>query len=69
MKVAFIGLGVMGYPMAGHLAKAGHHVCVYNRNNDKALAWQNEFGGDIAASAALAATDGCIPASDKIRLF
>ena len=37
MKVAFIGLGVMGYPMAGHLTKAGHQVCVYNRNNDKDL--------------------------------
>ena len=58
MKVAFIGLGVMGYPMAGHLKKAGHHVCVYNRNNEKALAWQQEFDGDIAATPALAA-EGC----------
>jgi len=58
MKVAFIGLGVMGYPMAGHLAKAGHQVCVYNRNSDKALAWQKEFDGEIAATPALAA-EGC----------
>lgn len=58
MKVAFIGLGVMGYPMAGHLKKAGHQVCVYNRNNDKAIAWQQEFDGEIAATPALAA-EGC----------
>jgi 3-hydroxyisobutyrate dehydrogenase-like beta-hydroxyacid dehydrogenase len=58
MKVAFIGLGVMGYPMAGHLAKAGHQVCVYNRNSDKALAWQKEFDGEVAATPALAA-EGC----------
>ena len=38
-KLAFLGLGVMGYPMAGHLAKAGHHVTVYNRNAAKAKAW------------------------------
>lgn len=58
MKVAFIGLGVMGYPMAGHLKKAGHQVCVYNRNHDKALAWQSEFSGDVATTPALAAK-GC----------
>ncbi|WP_232467095.1 NAD(P)-binding domain-containing protein, partial [Alcaligenes faecalis] len=38
-KVAFIGLGVMGYPMAGHLAQAGHQVTVYNRNQTKAEQW------------------------------
>ena len=43
-KVAFIGLGVMGLPMAGHLAAAGHHVTVYNRNAQKAQAWVKEFG-------------------------
>jgi 3-hydroxyisobutyrate dehydrogenase len=42
-KVAFIGLGVMGYPMAGHLALAGHHVTVYNRNPAKAADWCAEF--------------------------
>ena len=44
-KVTFIGLGVMGYPMAGHLARAGHTVTVYNRSSAKAGAWANEFGG------------------------
>jgi 3-hydroxyisobutyrate dehydrogenase len=44
-RVAFIGLGVMGHPMAGHLARAGHAVTVYNRNAAKAQAWVAEFGG------------------------
>lgn len=44
-RVAFIGLGVMGLPMAGHLAKAGHTVTVYNRSPAKAKAWSEEFGG------------------------
>jgi 3-hydroxyisobutyrate dehydrogenase len=44
-RVAFIGLGVMGFPMAGHLAKAGHAVTVYNRSAAKAEAWVAEFGG------------------------
>jgi 3-hydroxyisobutyrate dehydrogenase/2-hydroxy-3-oxopropionate reductase len=43
-RVAFLGLGVMGFPMAGHLARAGHQVCVYNRNPAKAQAWLDEFG-------------------------
>ena len=42
--VAFLGLGVMGYPMAGHLARAGHRVCVYNRSPAKAAQWLAEFG-------------------------
>ena len=54
-KVAFIGLGVMGYPMAGHLAGAGHHVTVYNRTAEKAEAWAKEHGGQRAASPAEAA--------------
>ena len=45
LRVAFIGLGVMGFPMAGHLAKAGHAVTVYNRSSAKAQAWATEFGG------------------------
>ena len=49
-KVAFIGLGVMGYPMAGHLALAGHHVTVYNRNPAKAKDWCTEFPGHASAS-------------------
>ncbi|WP_448565372.1 NAD(P)-dependent oxidoreductase [Thalassotalea ganghwensis] len=47
-KVAFIGLGVMGYPMAGHLANNGHQVTVYNRTIEKALRWKDEYQGDIA---------------------
>ncbi len=48
IKVAFIGLGVMGYPMAGHLAKAGNEVTVYNRTTSKAVRWVEEFGGKMA---------------------
>jgi 3-hydroxyisobutyrate dehydrogenase len=55
MKVAFIGLGVMGYPMAGHLKKAGHDVTVYNRNPAKAKQWADEYGGSTAATPAEAA--------------
>jgi 3-hydroxyisobutyrate dehydrogenase len=54
-KVAFLGLGVMGYPMAGHLAKAGHDVTVYNRTPTKADAWVTEHGGAAAATPAQAA--------------
>lgn len=57
MKVAFIGLGVMGYPMAGHLQKSGYDVCVYNRNQEKAQKWQNEFSGTYANTPAEAAKD------------
>lgn len=46
-NVAFLGLGVMGYPMAGHLARAGHHVTVYNRTTKKAEQWVEEFGGRL----------------------
>jgi len=51
-KVAFLGLGVMGYPMAGHLARAGHRVTVYNRTPAKAEAWLKEYGEHGGASAA-----------------
>ena len=44
-SVAFLGLGVMGYPMAGHLARAGHDVTVYNRTSTKSLAWCEAFAG------------------------
>src|ERR1700761_8011504 len=57
MKVAFIGLGVMGYPMAGHLQKAGNDVTVYNRNGDKAKQWQAEDGGAPAPPPADAPND------------
>jgi 3-hydroxyisobutyrate dehydrogenase len=55
--VSFIGLGVMGYPMAGYLAKAGHRVTVYNRTNAKAQQWVGEYGGNTATTPA-AAADG-----------
>ncbi len=55
MRVAFLGLGVMGYPMAGHLAGAGHHVTVYNRTAAKAAAWADKYAGKSAATPALAA--------------
>jgi 3-hydroxyisobutyrate dehydrogenase len=58
MKVAFIGLGVMGFPMAGHLATKGKHaMCVYNRTRAKAESWVAKFGGRLAATPALAAED------------
>jgi len=50
MKVGFIGLGVMGFPMAGHLAKAGHEVTVFNRTHSRAQQWREKHGGNIAAS-------------------
>jgi len=58
-KVAFLGLGVMGYPMAGHLLKkGGHEVTVYNRSADKAQKWAKEYGGKSAATPK-AAAQGC----------
>ena len=54
-RVAFLGLGVMGHPMAGHLARAGHHVTVYNRTKAKADAWVGEFGGRAATTPRAAA--------------
>jgi 3-hydroxyisobutyrate dehydrogenase len=57
MKVAFLGLGVMGYPMAGHLKKGGHDVTVYNRNSAKSQQWVAEYGGKSAPTPAEAATD------------
>jgi 3-hydroxyisobutyrate dehydrogenase len=55
MKVAFLGLGVMGYPMAGHLKKKGHEVTVYNRTGAKAERWVAEFGGKSAPTPRAAA--------------
>ncbi|MFQ5763498.1 MAG: NAD(P)-dependent oxidoreductase [Rhodospirillales bacterium] len=57
-KTAFIGMGVMGYPMAGHLVKAGHDVTVYNRTAKRAEDWVAEHGGAMAGTPAKAA-DGC----------
>lgn len=55
LSLAFIGLGVMGYPMAGHLRKAGHRVTVYNRTTSKAEQWAAEFSGDYAPTPCQAA--------------
>ncbi|OBP15126.1 oxidoreductase [Rheinheimera sp. SA_1] len=57
LKVAFIGLGVMGYPMAGHLQQKGLQVCVYNRSSAKASQWVQQYGGLQAATPAAAAVD------------
>jgi 3-hydroxyisobutyrate dehydrogenase len=57
LRVAFIGLGVMGYPMAGHLARAGHTVTVYNRTAERARLWVVEYGGHAVATPAEAAAD------------
>ncbi|MCH9672212.1 MAG: NAD(P)-dependent oxidoreductase [Gammaproteobacteria bacterium] len=71
-NVAFLGLGVMGYPMAGHLANAGHSVTVYNRSSAKADAWLKEYSGKAAATPAKAA-DGvdivfaCVGNDDDLR--
>ena len=56
MRVAFVGLGVMGYPMAGYLAAASHDVTVSNRTRAKAEAWQKEHSGKLADTPAAAAT-------------
>ena len=71
-KVAFLGLGVMGYPMAGHLARAGHSVTVYNRSSAKAAAWVTEFGGAHKATPREAAVDAdivfsCVGNDDDLR--
>jgi 3-hydroxyisobutyrate dehydrogenase-like beta-hydroxyacid dehydrogenase len=55
MKISFVGLGVMGYPMAGHLQNAGHSVTVFNRTPARAQAWVDQYGGASATSPAAAA--------------
>ncbi len=71
-QVAFLGLGVMGYPMAGHLQKAGHSVTVYNRTAEKADRWAKEYGGTAAATPAEAAAGAefvmcCVGNDDDLR--
>ena len=56
-KVSFIGLGVMGYPMAGYISKAGHNVTVYNRTGSKAEKWIKQYKGNIASTPEEAAKD------------
>jgi len=71
-RVAFLGLGVMGFPMAGHLARAGHEVTVYNRSAAKASSWVAEYTGASAATPAAAAKDAefvfaCVGNDDDLR--
>ncbi len=71
-KVSFIGLGVMGYPMAGHLERNGHQVCVYNRSVEKAKSWCDEHSGQFAATPREAAHDAdfvmlCVGNDDDLR--
>ena len=72
MKVAFIGLGVMGYPMAGHVLRAGLEICVFNRNAARAEQWCAEYGGDVAPTPAEAAKNAdvvlvCVGNDDDVR--
>ena len=71
-RVAFLGLGVMGHPMAGHLVRAGHQVTVYNRTAAKAAAWAKEYGGATAATPREAAANAdivfaCVGNDDDLR--
>ena len=71
-KLAFLGMGVMGAPMAGHLQKAGHDVTVYNRTSAKADDWAATYGGTAAATPAKAAADAdfvmtCVGNDDDLR--
>lgn len=71
-KVAFIGLGVMGFPMAGHLAAGGHEVTVFNRSAAKAQAWVEQHGGRSAPTPEAAARDcelvfACVGNDDDLR--
>ena len=77
MKITFLGLGVMGYPMAGHLAqhlhgKQGHSICVYNRTSAKAQKWVTQYGGTTAPTPAEAAEQSdfvfsCVGNDDDLR--
>ncbi|MBL6767067.1 MAG: NAD(P)-dependent oxidoreductase [Candidatus Micropelagos sp.] len=72
MKTAFIGLGVMGRPMASHLSKAGYEVNVYNRTREKAEQYVTEYGGVLCETPAIAATDAdivfaCVGNDDDVR--
>ncbi|MCG9660760.1 NAD(P)-dependent oxidoreductase [Vibrio mediterranei] len=72
MKVSFIGLGVMGYPMAGHLAKAGFEVCVFNRTTEKAKRWAEEYNGRYRETVADCVKDAdvvavCVGNDDDVR--
>ncbi|KZN62265.1 oxidoreductase [Pseudoalteromonas luteoviolacea CPMOR-1] len=71
-NVAFVGLGVMGFPMAGHLANQGYNVTVYNRTTSKAQAWVDAYSGQLATTPALAASNAdivfvCVGNDDDLR--
>ncbi|WP_438863805.1 NAD(P)-dependent oxidoreductase [Neptunicella sp.] len=71
-KVAFIGLGVMGYPMAGHLHQQGYDVCVFNRTTSKAQQWCEQYAGRMAVTPAEAALNAdivfvCVGNDDDVR--
>ncbi len=72
MKIAFVGLGVMGYPMAGHLQTAGHQVTVFNRTAQRATDWVQQFGGKQAPTPAMAALGAglvavCVGNDDDVK--
>lgn len=72
MRIGFVGLGVMGFPMAGYLAKAGHEVTVYNRTAEKAALWQDKFAGELASVPAAASVNAeivftCVGNDDDVR--
>ena len=72
MRISFLGLGIMGTPMARHLAQAGHDVTVFNRTMAKAAAWVTAHGGQAAATPAAAAVDAevviaCVGADADLR--
>ena len=72
MKISFIGLGVMGYPMAGHLQQSGHQVTVFNRTPERAAQWAQQYNGRSASTPALAARDAdivfvCVGNDDDVR--
>ncbi|MGQ3016794.1 NAD(P)-dependent oxidoreductase [Phenylobacterium sp.] len=72
MKLAFVGLGVMGFPMAGHLVRGGHEVAVFNRSPAKAVAWAKAHTGRAATTVAEAARDAealilCVGKDDDVR--
>ncbi|MEH6710143.1 MAG: NAD(P)-dependent oxidoreductase [Paraglaciecola polaris] len=72
INVAFIGLGVMGFPMAGHLANAGHNVTVYNRTQSKAQSWMTSYQGEMAQTPGSAVKNAdiifiCVGNDDDLR--
>lgn len=72
MNIGFMGLGVMGFPMAGHLQAAGHRVCVYNRTVEKARVWVEQYGGQLGVTPRDAAAGAdivclCVGDDDDVR--